>query len=1191
CPDKCITCTIDINDEIVCTYTNNLIVKDGCIADYVWESTTKSCQACNQISPNLLILQDSCKKCTGLFFDGTCQSCLPTTIMDDFEKCDSCFDSLGGYAKHSFYDILSVCLEVVCDASSDPVVCNSCHGWYHDGNDCIAINCAAKPFHLSNSLHCNSCDNRIMHLGLCRIGNTCTGIVNDSINLYCYARWDQFNGSCQAVDCADETRLIGPVMCGACHNRYYYQGACHKIDCIADPLNTLEKCRGCRRMLYYWNGSCIQTTCTVTLYTQSEECYACEGYYWNGSQCLAIACSGIMTNDQNKCTKCFGKTQLNGHWVATQCTSSLNQNDCSFCKPFMYFDSNQNTCKRFTRTIPTNKEICDQAMDYYWNGMQCIGFTPNCTRDYIRHSAYTQEMCTGCINAYFDPMAQNICHELDCSNLYDIASVEKKCKKCQITKQGLVWENLSCTHVDCSQPNLLDSIHCLACPLTKFENGICYAIPALTCLTEAKSLDTCNACKPANSLTTTQWYESYGGACEFCVENCKVCDDTGCSQCIDGYYLNGGCIDCQSVSPPTLKLCALCKGRFWSGDSCKNCMDKCEECTNLTSCSKCEIDSIWNNNMCEACLVHTQQSCEDCSNDQNTLVFINSHCEYCYTEIILDTQNLCERCGLITTNNVNSKFWDISTMQCLNCPINCAKCDKANTCNSCHNDYYFNNATFQCEACPLNCDVCISTSSCVSCKYNFFYDDINNGCVACLNNCISCNDIESCIECEQYMFFDKKNNKCQKCPQFCAICDELNTCIECNYNMYWDSEMTLCRDCIPDCSICSTNSICEKCVAGYFFENETKKCTSCKSNCFECTNKTECVSCYSGYCVDEKNDCIFTTKNCHSCKYDSISQSQSCTSCVQGYNLEFCLECSSFCVKCLDNTQCVECRIGTYLENSLCKKCPNNCKDCFSNLECNECSEMFYFNNVSNECEACPKNCLSCQSENNCEQCIKSNQFFNGINACDDCIINCQKCYSTDECDVCMPGYIINTDRTICLECPANCEECQSGGVCIKCDEYSYREIDNNQHDCKKCSGIIDYCNKCMLRNEQLICIECAQGSCLSDNDLYCIKSSSNCLQCIDPKTECLKCENTYHLTEDKIQCTSNRCYTCSTKECDYEDTNNMIGCPDLGLSNSCWISHTQINNKNYYSRACKNVTCDDQSLQILCKTTDSTGN
>lgn len=96
-----------------------------------------------------------------------------------------------------------------------------------------------------------------------------------------------------------------------------------------------------------------------------------------------------------------------------------------------------------------------------------------------------------------------------------------------------------------------------------------------------------------------------------------------------------------------------------------------------------------------------------------------------------------------------------------------------------------------------------------------------------------------------------------------------------------------------------------------------------------------------------------------------------CTRCKDGYNLakdQFsCKICPLGCSQCDEDSNCLTCKNGTYMENMICHSCTQACNQCDA-AQCYEC--LFGFSLVNTTCIQCPDNCLNCTNNTFCVNCL-----------------------------------------------------------------------------------------------------------------------------------------------------------------------------------------------------------------------------
>ena len=248
------------------------------------------------------------------------------------------------------------------------------------------------------------------------------------------------------------------------------------------------------------------------------------------------------------------------------------------------------------------------------------------------------------------------------------------------------------------------------------------------------------------------------------------------------------------------------------------------------------------------------------------------------------------------------------------------------------------------------------------CGAGCFVDSVSERCMACPSGCISCKDPDTCITClPGYYLNDKKN------------------CVSCN---------------VTGCANCTGNGVCTECQSGYFLENSSS-CQFCGTLCKTCASSSHCETCrsdlfYGVYRSNRTGDCKYCPEGCSSCK-----SSGACTACAKGYVLsDFqCVSCSVIdpdCVSCDESlTQCNECGAGRYLLNNTCLECSSGCENCTDDSTCNKCSEGYYLN-ANDGCSPCMANCKLCKNSLTCAQCEDGYGYDSDEGRCVACKLDCE---------------------------------------------------------------------------------------------------------------------------------------------------------------------------------------------------------
>ena len=150
---------------------------------------------------------------------------------------------------------------------------------------------------------------------------------------------------------------------------------------------------------------------------------------------------------------------------------------------------------------------------------------------------------------------------------------------------------------------------------------------------------------------------------------------------------------------------------------------------------------------------------------------------------------------------------------------------------------------------------------------------------------------------------------CSACPPDCKSCNANQEgqilCNECNDGFY--SENGVCHKCDSTCATCSSKNTCLSCINGYLFDGVSSCKTQCSSDCLTCeSDPNKCTSCPSGF-FSSGTKCLQCYEGCKTCENNEWKGALECTSCIDGYFLEFkeigrqCTKCNQECRTCVDN--------------------------------------------------------------------------------------------------------------------------------------------------------------------------------------------------------------------------------------------------------------------------------------------------
>lgn len=363
-----------------------------------------------------------------------------------------------------------------------------------------------------------------------------------------------------------------------------------------------------------------------------------------------------------------------------------------------------------------------------------------------------------------------------------------------------------------------------------------------------------------------------------CTSGCKVCTasktnskQTTCLRARRGYSIIGG----------SLRKCA---------PSCKRCRG-----ASSTVCTKCYSRSTLVAGACSSCSDSNALSCS-AFNSSYSLT-----CKRGYTAVAFATftSGLCNACAQYCArcNNAGPTKCDPTgcetgavqlqgTTNCTQCFSGCLACSATdpNVCSNCGPRRYLDAATSLCQACGTGCVTCTtSATNCQSCKAGYFLVG-KTTCVTIPSNCASVDASSVCSVCFGGYLLNTAANTCDpdvscNTNSSCTICPETyilsnSVCTSC----------TLSSNC-ANCDVANP-SVCALCNNGFYLDTNSA-CTACPSSCLTCDSATVCTSAAdtfymvlqdSGAAAGEVAACTSPCANC-------IDHTDSCLSCVSGYNL------------------------------------------------------------------------------------------------------------------------------------------------------------------------------------------------------------------------------------------------------------------------------------------------------------------
>ncbi|OAF70003.1 hypothetical protein A3Q56_02223 [Intoshia linei] len=742
-----------------------------------------------------------------------------------------------------------------------------------------------------------------------------------------------------------------------------------------------------------------------------------------------------------------------------------------------------------TNVILNNKIKCRGATNHYWNGNSCVFNSISCL-----NLVNEKLLCQSCQSTVWKYDSYH-CQNLDCSNVLSIIHenvLEYSCKRCQINKESVVWneELKSCYKTDHKNLTNLGEIGC------KSRKGTNWNTKRKTCdkvLCDREPLNTRDKCTGCHKM-----WKSEGKTYYSCPNNSIMCNVSTVT-CNAGYFWNKPNWSCDECTISTAQgQCNSCLDKIWITNKCTACPRNCKLCYESNICTECNQNYFWSDRLlsCIECSHITSSICKECSSHNYPFVFDKIYC----SEIKHSTEFLC-----------------------LNCRRNYAF------------GYFWNQVDNLCQSCLYGCESCDNKNNCIKCKTGFWYNSLKQKCLPCSSNCVECTSKNLCSKCKDNMYFDSTFTiQCKECIKNCRNCSTSKKCIICK-NGYYLVEINgelLCKDCGYNCLSCTNTGTCNLCKNGYcLLPNNTclKNNQNCKL-CFQHKNfKISCVDCIDGHMLQL-------------CKL-VLEIIDLANGCAKFKTEKYILACMNGCIHCNDINVCLKCNQGYHLNQNKCFKCIDNCDIC-NNIACLKCKSGYINNSTLNICLACTSHCKEC-THKKCIKCMV-NAFMNTNKTCQLCssiIPNCLECYTNKKmivtCIKCsQPHMTLNNNGTKCLACDKNCKNCiYQKPKCVKCMGNFHLSLNN------------DYCGNIQCYN----CTKYGFGKCLPSEKIgcmnYCHTQKSKIGLEIKYK---YGCNNNYCKRENTKECSINdtNCSIC----CNYSKCNNRNSSKSMKLL--YWFSY-----------------------------------
>lgn len=438
----------------------------------------------------------------------------------------------------------------------------------------------------------------------------------------------------------------------------------------------------------------------------NKKCAICEDGYYSKDEL------DTQLEIQNSCSKC-----------GEICKTCKTEKECTTCNEDNFYynaileeDNNKDTTS-VKNCVRCNKKNCEKCLEEDANNdtIGCEKSKSGYFIDTIKLSnklalKVTKSCQKGCLNC----TDEKSCVECDKIQGYRIEN--NQCIKCS--------ENCS----ECKNLEICDK--CAESFFLKNLNNLTSCMPCTNNCKKCEDLDKCLECVSPFQLDTKN------KNCNFCNDNCNICEMGSCKSCKNFYYLDEK-NDCKFCGEANCKkcnsqgICELCEENFvmQTDRSCITCLSEfCGKCSNTGQCLECINGSFYKDGSCMPCIL---KSCDKCLNNS-----VNSvECIKCATGFFLNSKK-CDSCKV--------KFGD-----------NCSTCDSQ------------------------KCLTCENYASLIEDKDSEFYGQ----CLKCEIG-FSLQDKKSCVKCDQ--FYELCENcssiRCTKC--YVKAMMTINDTCECNSALY-----------------------------------------------------------------------------------------------------------------------------------------------------------------------------------------------------------------------------------------------------------------------------------------------------------------------------------------------------------------------------------------------------------------------
>ncbi|ELP86126.1 protein serine/threonine kinase, putative [Entamoeba invadens IP1] len=470
-----------------------------------------------------------------------------------------------------------------------------------------------------------------------KIDDKCSTYYDNSTISFCQkcpTGFEPNKGTC--LECPQNCLRCVEHKCVSCETDYYYNesGECFPI---TYNNNTM--------LIYHQNV----LKCSEGFYVSNGHCELCP------ENCVSCRVKQSVL----LCEICNTKSLLKENDTATFCELQKNANltttsSTIICEK-MYFLNFSNTCEKCSEYYGVFCEICDttQCIKCSSNGVLnnsgiCVEKSPSyCTSTsntyceacvnqnmFLNSSglcelnencsiSFKNEKCTICEKGYLHTNDNSCITAPDNSSCGIFTPENDRCIRCEHGYYVSDDKCMTCTE-NCTE--CYNSTLCLKCSenFYLYDDGSCIANSNVT-----------NNCKKLISgsskcaICDTSYFRNFEGKCQSCIENCLMCNnEQKCLSCQKDYFLlidSTQCISYDKLVNCDVKDqsgCSKCtEGFYIDNQYCSSCSSQ------TTNCSRCNQNGMCSN--CDDNFVLISQKCVPLHQVANCVEVTNSKCTSC----------------------------------------------------------------------------------------------------------------------------------------------------------------------------------------------------------------------------------------------------------------------------------------------------------------------------------------------------------------------------------------------------------------------------------------------------------------------------------------------------------------------------------------------------------------------------------